>query len=105
MVIGLYAICGLFMGAIVTFVAVLFTDPCLPLCVAPSDYTPPKIAIGIAIAGAAAYLALLVPIVGGWNTNRVWWLTTAGPIGIGVVALLLIWATIALTSDPATCIC
>ncbi|HEU6445635.1 MAG TPA: hypothetical protein VFL61_11315 [Gaiellaceae bacterium] len=104
-VIGLYALCGLFMGAIVTLVAVLFTDPCLPLCTAPSDYAPPQIAMGIAIAGAAAYLALLVPIVRGWSTNRVWWLTTAGPIGIGVVALLLIAATIALSSEPATCIC
>lgn len=104
-VVALYAVCGLFMGAIVTFVAVFLSDPCLPLCTAPSDYARPQIAAGIAIAGAAAYLALLVPIVRGWSTSRVWWLSTAGPIGIGVVALVLIAAAIAFTSDPATCIC
>lgn len=104
-VVGLYAVCGLSMGAIVTFVAVFLTDPCLPLCTAPSDYLRTQAVEGIALVGAAVYLLLLVPIVRGWSTSRVWWLSTAGPIGIGVVVLVLIAAAIAFTSEPATCIC
>ena len=103
-VLALYVAVGLVVGAIVLVVA-LFSDPCLPSCVAPADYVRGQILTGIAIAGALAYLALLVPMIWSWSTSRVWWLASVGGIGIGALALVSMWVTITHTGNPAFCHC
>lgn len=102
--VALYLALGLIVGAVVLVVA-LFSDPCLPFCVAPADYVRGQIMTGIAIAGAVAYLALLVPMIWFWGTSRVWWLVSVGGIGIGALALVSMWVTITHTGNPTFCHC
>lgn len=100
----LYAVVGLVAGGVVLLVG-FATDPCAPLCIAPSGYQRTEIVEGITTAAGVAYLALVYPMARAWRTGRLWWLIIGGGIGIGAVAIAAILVTAAVTADPATCDC
>ena len=100
-----YLAIGLISGCVVGLVAA-FSDPCLPFCVADeSGYARGRIMDAILIAGAVAYLALIVPMTIAWRSGRVWWVVLGGGTGIGVLALVAEWLTIAQAGPPAYCNC
>lgn len=104
-VVGAYLVLGLIAGSVVALVAA-FSDPCLPFCVADqSGYARGKLMDAIVIAGAIAYLALIVPMTLTWGTRRVWWVVLGGGFGVSAVALLAEWLTISNTGAPAFCNC